>query len=109
MKLIVAVVHRRDARGLHDSLTAAGYRFTEIGSTGGLLGSGNVTLLMGVEAQQVEEALDLIRGACRSREEVVGIAPPDTRLYADTSGAPLTLSVGGAQIFVLNIERAEHV
>jgi len=109
MKLIIAIAHRRDMRALREALNAGGYRFTEIGSTGGFLGGGNITLLIGVEGEQVDGALELLRENCRSREETVGIAPPDTRLYADTSGAALTLPVGGAQIFVVNVERAEHV
>ncbi|MBM3498671.1 MAG: hypothetical protein FJX74_08350 [Armatimonadetes bacterium] len=109
MKLIIAIVHRRDSSALRDALMAEGHRFTEIGSTGGFLGGGNVTLLMGVEAERVEETLGLIRATCRSREEAVGIGPPDTRLHADTSGTALTLPVGGAQIFVMHLERAEHV
>ncbi len=109
MKLIIAVANRRDVRALREALPEGGYRFTEISSTGGFLGVGNCTLLLGVEADQVEGVLDLIRSNCRSREETVGIAPPDTRLYVDTSGAALTLPVGGAQIFVLGVERVEHV
>jgi uncharacterized protein YaaQ len=109
VKLIIAVVNRRDMRALHEALTDGGYRFTEISSTGGFLGVGNCTLLMGVEAEHVEGALDLFRRNCRSREETVGIGPPDTRLFADTSGAALALPVGGAQIFVMDVERVEHV
>jgi uncharacterized protein YaaQ len=109
MKLILTVVNRRDMRTLHDALLDAGHRFTEISSTGGLLGAGNVTLLMGVEVERVDEVVALVRGSCRSREEAVSIGPPDTRLYADTTGASMTVPVGGAQLFVLNIERVEHV
>jgi len=109
VKLIITIVQRRDAWALRDALTAAGYRFTEIGSTGGLLGGGNVTLLMGIEAQQVEGALELVRANCRSREETVAFPPADTHLYADASGAAFTLPVGGAQIFVVSLERVEHV
>jgi len=110
MKLIIAVVKKRDMRvALHDALIEGGFRFTEIGSTGGFLGPGSVTLLLGVEGERVDEAIKLIRANCRSREEAVSLTPPDTRLYADIAGPAMTVPVGGAQVFVLNIERVEHV
>ena len=109
MKLILAVIHRRDMPHLHDRLVAEEFRFTELSSAGGFLGAGNVTLLMGLEDERVERAIDLVKATCRSREETVGLTPANTRLYADTVGEAVTVPIGGAQVFVLNIERAEHV
>ncbi|MGQ9730631.1 MAG: cyclic-di-AMP receptor [Candidatus Zipacnadales bacterium] len=109
MKLIIAVVNRRDARALRDRLVQEGFRFTEISSTGGFLGLGNVTLLMGVEQAEVEPALQCIRDHCQSREEVVSLAVPDTRLYANPIGESMTVPIGGAQVFVLSVERFERV
>jgi len=109
MKLILAVVNRRDMRSLHDALVGDGFRFTEVGSTGGLLHAGNVTLLMGVDDGQVDAVLALIRGSCQSREEAVRIPSPGTSLHADGLDGAVTVTVGGAQVFVLNMERVEHV
>jgi uncharacterized protein YaaQ len=109
MKLVIAVVNKRDIRALNDALNERGFRFTEISSTGGFLGAGNATLLMGVEEERVDEVVEVIRSRCRSREEAVSISPPHTRLYAETGGPTMTVPVGGAQVFVLNIERVEHV
>jgi uncharacterized protein YaaQ len=109
MKLILAVVHRRDLRGLHDALVTEELRFTEIPSAGGLLGAGNVTLLMAVADEAVERVVNLVRANCPSREETVGLSSAGTRGYAETMADPMTVSVGGADVFVLNIERVEHV
>jgi len=108
-KLVIAVVHRRDAGRLHDCLLAQGYRFTQISSTGGFLGAGNVTLLMGVEEERLDDLLTLMRANCHSREEVVNVATSPTRIDPDAMGSPMTVHVGGAHIFVLNVERVEHV
>jgi uncharacterized protein YaaQ len=108
MKLLIAVVNRQDYRGLQDALVESGFRFTEIGSTGGFLREGNVTLLIGVEAHQVDSVLAIIREHCHSREQVVHMAPPDTRLYANPIGGAMTVPVGGAQVFVINVERVVH-
>ncbi len=109
MKLLIVVVNPRDARRLREALVASDFRFTEISSTGGFLREGNVTLLVGVEAGQVEAVLGLIRDHCHAREEVINVAPPDTRLYPDPRGEPRTVLVGGAQVFILNVERVMHV
>ena len=109
MKLIIAVVNKRDMRTLHDALVDGGFRFTEISSTGGFLGAGNVTLLMGVEDERVEDVVELVRGACRWREEAMRIASPGASLHAEGVGSAVTVPVGGAQVFVLSIERVEHV
>lgn len=61
MKLIVLIVRDNDAEPTIEGLTQAGHRVTRIASTGGFLRSGQATLLIGVENQQVEEALALLR------------------------------------------------
>lgn len=61
MKLIVLIVRDNDAEPTIEGLTQAGHRVTRIASTGGFLRSGQATLLIGVEDQQVEEALALLR------------------------------------------------
>jgi len=109
MKLLIAVVNRRDYRRLHDALVEAGFRFTTINSTGGFLEESNLTLLIGVAAHQVESLLVLIREHCHAREQVVNLTPPDTRMYAHPVGETMTVLVGGAQVFVLNVEQVVHV
>lgn len=105
MKLLIAVVNRQDYRGLQDALVEAGYRFTEVASSGGFLREGNVTLLIGVEGERVDGVLDLMRRHCRSREQAVNVAPPDTRTLAQPVAEAMTVPVGGAQVFILDVER----
>ena len=109
VKLVIAVVNRQDYRRLHDALVEDDFGFTEIGSTGGFLGEGNTTLLIGVPDERVEQALEAIRQHCRSRTQAVNVAPPDTRMFADPIGEATTVTVGGAQVFVLDVERVVHV
>ena len=109
MKLLIVVVDRRDIAHLREALIESGFRFTEVSSTGGFLREGNVTLLAGVEPDQVEAVLQLIQAHCHAREQLVNVAPPDTRLYGDAVGQPMTVSIGGAQVFILDVERVVHV
>ena len=64
MKLIIAIVRDTDDAPVVERLTAQGHRVTRVASTGGFLRRGNVTLLIGVEAEQVQPVLDLLRETC---------------------------------------------
>lgn len=61
MKLIIAIVRDADSDPLTQALTEARFRVTRIASTGGLLRRGVTTLLIGVENEQVDPALKLMR------------------------------------------------
>ncbi|MFH2104469.1 MAG: cyclic-di-AMP receptor [Chloroflexota bacterium] len=64
MKLIIAIVHDYDADNVTRALTSAEFRVTRIASTGGLLRRGVTTLMIGVEDNRVEPALEILRGTC---------------------------------------------
>jgi uncharacterized protein YaaQ len=68
MKLIIAIVRDSDDRQVIESLVTHAYRVTRVASTGGFLRRGNVTLLIGVEADQVQPVLDVVRDACAAPE-----------------------------------------
>ncbi|HPD40284.1 MAG TPA: cyclic-di-AMP receptor [Anaerolineae bacterium] len=60
MKLIVAIVKDSDSLAVSDALIERQFRVTRIASTGGFLRRGNVTLLIGVEAEQVPQVFTLL-------------------------------------------------
>jgi len=64
MKLMIAIVRDTDDGPVVERLTGQGYRVTRVASTGGFLRRGNVTLLIGVDAPQVQPVLDLLRETC---------------------------------------------
>lgn len=68
MKLILAIVRDRDDASVINQLVTQGHRVTRVASTGGFLRRGNVTLLIGTEADQVPGVLTLIRDACSAPE-----------------------------------------
>lgn len=104
MKLVVAVVQDRDWPAVTSALVRHDFRVTKVSSTGGFLRRGNTTLLVGVEDSAVETVTKVIRDTCRPREELV------TDLSADATAAlPISVVVGGATIFVVDVERHEKV
>lgn len=68
MKLVVAIVKDSDAMDVSDALVENDFRMTRIASTGGFLRRGNVTLLIGVDEDQMELLFATIQAACRQPE-----------------------------------------
>ncbi len=99
MKLLIAVVHDQCSGRLTEQLVAKGYRSTKLSSTGGFLRAGSTTLLIGVEAEQVESVLNVIRGVCHTSEQ---LTPVPKEVVAGLSSPPLHTLSGGAVVFVLN-------
>jgi uncharacterized protein YaaQ len=96
MKLIQAVVHNDDADAVTNALLAHGFRATRMASTGGFLREGNTTIVSGVEEDQVDEALNIIRQHVKSR------------LHALARPKAKKVEVSGAIVFVINVERLER-
>jgi uncharacterized protein YaaQ len=63
MKMIIIIVQDNDADTLTRAFTAANFRVTRIASTGGFMRSGVVSMLLGVEDSQVDEAIKVVRDA----------------------------------------------
>ncbi len=61
MKMIIAILRDDDVDAIVHALTAEDFRITRVASTGGFFRKGSTTLLIGVENDQVEAAIQLIR------------------------------------------------
>lgn len=104
MNLILAVVQRQDAGALINALVAHGYGVTRICSQGGFLREGNVTLVLGVAAHQVDAILETIRKHCATRTRYVSSLPPLLETGEFSSPTPIEVQVGGATVFVLRAQ-----
>ena len=104
MKLLICIVQDSDAAPLMESLVELNNRVTKLSSTGGFLKSGNTTLFLGVEDQDVEQALQVIRRNCSRRSTIAPMMSPqlDPGVY---SSIPVEIEVGGATVFQLDIDR----
>ena len=109
MKLIVAIVHNEDAGVLVDALLEREFRATRLHSSGGFLKQSNATVILGVEDDQVEAALAVIRDNCHSRTQLVNPMPPIMEPGEFFLPYPLEVEVGGATVFVLPVERFERI
>jgi uncharacterized protein YaaQ len=69
MRLVIAILRDVDDEPVSKALTSAGFRMTMIASTGGLLRRGRSTFLIGLEDNQVDTALEVIRRSCAPAAE----------------------------------------
>ncbi len=106
MKLIIAVVQDKDSIRLVESLVDSGYRSTKLASTGGFLKAGNTTLIIGVEDEEVPKVIEIVREICHAREQLVTpMAPVGSNAVESYVPYPIEVLVGGATIFVVDVEK----
>jgi uncharacterized protein YaaQ len=107
-KLVMMVVSDADADTLMDALVSSGYAATKVGTTGGFLHRGSVTLFSGVTEADVDAVIDIVHDTCRARREFVPI-PGAIAEEGPFNAEPIEVRVGGAVVFVLDIDRFERV
>jgi len=61
MKLIITIIPGNSRDSVSLALTERKFRVTQIASTGGFLRRGNATLLVGVDDDQLDEAITIIK------------------------------------------------
>jgi len=98
MKLIIAIVSNDDTTAVNTALNNAGYYTTKFSTTGGFLKAGNTSILIGTEEEKVDKAIEIIKEKSQTRVEVV-----PTSIMG--SAIPMEVKVGGATIFVLDVEQ----
>jgi uncharacterized protein YaaQ len=105
MRLVVSIVHSDDVDQLITALRDGGFSSTKISTTGGFLREGNATIMVGTDEDKIGDVLVIIKRNCHTRTQYVNPLPPvmePGELYMPN---PVEVQVGGAVIFVLDIER----
>ncbi len=107
MKLILAIVGDEDASKVSAELSNKGFLVTKLATTGGFLKVGNTTMLIGTEDEKVDEVIDIIKSKSKRRKQITASA---VSMYEQgVNSYPIEIEVGGATVFVLNIDRFEKV
>ncbi len=102
MKLVFAIVRNEDEKPLIRALVEKEFSVTRISSSGGFLRSGNATLMIGVEDERLQLSLDVIKGASHQKTELITSYIPNAGI--ESVPVPISVSVGGATVFVVDIE-----
>lgn len=106
MKLVMAIVNKDDSSTVSASLTKEGFSVTKLATTGGFLMAGNTTFLVGVDDNRVDEVISIVEKQSKKRTQVIPSTTYGTSAYASF---PVEVTVGGATVFVLNVERFEKL
>ena len=106
MKLLFAIVNRDDANAVVRNLSHQGYSSTKLPTSGGFLLASNITLMIGVADEKVDHVISIIREHSHSRTQII----PNNDLSFDFDPSqPLEGAIGGATIFVVDVDRFEKV
>ncbi|MBR2405048.1 MAG: cyclic-di-AMP receptor [Clostridia bacterium] len=108
MKLVLAIVNDEDGNKVLGALSKEGFSVTKLATTGGFLRAGNMTLLSGVEDDQVQTVIDIIKSKSHRRTQITA-SPMPMGASASFTPYPIEVQVGGATIFVIDVDRFEKV
>lgn len=103
MKLVLAVVSGDDSSKVSRALTKSNFSVTKLATTGGFLMSGNTTFLIGTDDEKVDAVLDILAKNSKTRKQMV----PTSASYGVGmfSSMPIEVQVGGATVFILDVEK----
>lgn len=104
MKLVMAVIQDKDSNRLLQALGEERFQVTKLASTGGFLKEGNTTLIIGCKDENVDDVLQIIKGNCSQREQMVAPISPMGGSADSYIPKPVKVEVGGATVFVLPVE-----
>ena len=108
MKLVMAIVNDEDGNSVLSELNKNKFSVTKLATTGGFLKSGNVTFIIGTDDEKVQEVIDIISSKSKRRKQITA-SPIPIGASASFSPYPIEVEVGGATIFVLDVDRFEKV
>jgi uncharacterized protein YaaQ len=110
MKLIFAIINNDDSHSVSTALMQNGYHATKLASTGGFLMSGNTTFLLCADESRVDNIIEVIQNNSKKRKQFVPTAASlGEGGESGYASFPVEVSVGGATVFVTNIERFEKL
>jgi uncharacterized protein YaaQ len=103
MKMVMAIMPRDEAERVLRALVAARYTATYVETRGGMLRQAQMTLFIAVEDQDLDKVLGIIENTCRSEIIVEAVEEEE----AAPAPMPAKPRLGGAVVFVWNVERSE--
>ncbi len=112
MKMIMALIPRDQSDRVLEALISAGYGATFTESRGGMLRQAQKMLFIAAKESKLLDVIRVVRESCRA-EVRVGSADGDNTIesvhngFAEEGRAPVTAELGGAVIFVWDLERFE--
>jgi CPA1 family monovalent cation:H+ antiporter len=104
-RLISAIIQEQDLENSLSVLSKLGFSVTHMTSSGGFLDRRSITLLIGLTKGQEKSVVDALSNSCKKRVEYIS-NPLETGPVPFPNPNPV--DVGGATIFVFEVERYEE-
>ena len=105
-KLILAVLQGDDYFDTVDELNRNGFFATVLSSTGGFLRKKSVTLMVGVEAERMQQVLDILK-TCAGKRQQLSYSDLSMSASGPNPAMPMMavpVNVGGVAIFIMDLE-----
>ena len=99
--LMFVIIQEQDYENANSALNRLGFSVTHIPSAGGFLSRRNITLLIGVQEGREATAVRTLQNSCKKRVEFLSQPWKNLPLPLST---PISIPVGGATIFMFEIE-----
>ena len=110
MKLVYAIVRNDKEDDVVSQRTRHHISITRLSTTGGFLKKGNTTLMIRAEDDKVKEVIDIIKQECGQHQKItVNMPYISGTTMVNYSTMPMTVEVGGATIFVVNVDHYEKI
>ena len=105
----MAIINSDDTRNVLDRLARRGFSATVTSTTGGFLRLGNTTIFCGVDDEQRGRGAGHLPRELPGRVQYVTPLPPVMEPGEVHIPTPVEKHIGGATIFVVDVERFERV
>ena len=106
-RLVILTVFDSQADPLMKQLTREGFHFTVINSTGGVMQETVICLLVGFFRERLPALLEIVRKKCRPYRKYI---PTQSLPPGGMTNLPmLEAQLGGALIYMMNVERFEQL
>ena len=118
MKIIFTILQDEDSKKVISALSDAGHSVIKINSSGGFLRSGNTTLLIGSQDENVDCIIDIIKQNSHSRKQAISsssmpynyasvMGNEGASALGDFNGSSydIEIDIDGATIFVINCSK----
>ena len=106
-RLVILTVTGAQFDALVKHLAKEEFAFTVINTTGGIIQEPEVCLLIGFQSERLQFLLEMVRRYCHSYRQYVS---SQGVLQGEMANPPMVeVELGGAQFFMMNVERYEQI
>ena len=105
-RLMAVIIQDQDVESTLSALANLGFPATRLPSRGGFFGRSNATLLIGLPRGQEETVVKALAQSCHHRVEYI-VSPIEG--FPPGLAEPIPVPIGGATIFVFEIEKFEMI